>query len=131
MIYQHQLNRIIADVQCKAVSIADKAATLLKKGKVSCANEHVQNLHIVRYYMDTIMRYYPFRYTINTSFEIQVSNPNLNNVRITLTLGDQELVYEGSGSSGEIILYFKDLLLGLGYEVSDSSSSLIATHLVM
>lgn len=126
MIYQHQLNRILADAQCKHAEIGNKVANLLKKGKVSCANEHVQNMHIVKYYMDTIKRYYPFRYSINTSFKLNVDNPDLKNIRITLTVGSNTIVYEGTGSNSTILNFFRDELSAIGYEVVVYSDYLVA-----
>ena len=122
MIYEFQLNRIAADIQCKIPSIAEKISDLLKKGKTKCAKEHIRNLAIVKAYYDEVINYNGFKKSVGTAKKIQVKKDNSYRVEITLKIGQYILTYNGSGKSKEILDYFEDQVLAKNwnvYRVSD------------
>lgn len=127
MIYNFQLNRILADSQCRIADIAYKASIAMQKGKQKCAEEHIMNLNISKTYYDQIRKYVGFDFAVNSSFRIEVLKENAYEVVITLSYGGNSIIYQGTDSESVIIDYFKEQLL-LDSNISvyrDSSNSLI------
>lgn len=94
------------------ISKFDAYLTKLNIGR-QC-KEGYRNLRIVREYMKSYCDYQPFDDTVTYAYTFEITREGEETVDITINIGNESIVYSGTGDLDEILAYFEAQLLASG-----------------